>query len=103
MADYFLSPKAQEDLDEIARYIARDNLEAALRLYDRARDTFELLLRSPMMGSSYPSLHPDLKSLRFFPIKDYSKYLIFYVSKDSDIIIIRVLHGARNVRHLIGV
>ncbi len=40
MAHYVIMPQADADLDEYAAYIAEDNLQAALGLYDAAEKTY---------------------------------------------------------------
>lgn len=103
MPGYCVSPQAEKDLDELARYIAQDNVDAALRLYDMARATYETLAENPMIGNSYPALNAELVGLQFFPIRSFPKYLVFYVASDhTDITVIRVLHGSRKIGALIS-
>ncbi|HEV2853374.1 MAG TPA: type II toxin-antitoxin system RelE/ParE family toxin [Thermoanaerobaculia bacterium] len=45
-------PLAKGDLDEQARYIARDNVEAALRLLDAAEAAFDRLRSLPEIGKA---------------------------------------------------
>lgn len=45
-------PLAKGDLDEQARYIARDNVEAALRFLDAAEEAFDHLRSSPEIGKT---------------------------------------------------
>lgn len=101
MPHYFITPQAEKDLDEIADYIAQDNFDAALRLYDMAKATYENLAHAPRIGNPYPSVNSRLTGLLFFPIKEYPNYLVFYQVGESDILIIRVLHGARKISKLI--
>ena len=100
MANYTILLQARQDLDEIAHFIAKDNLQAALKIYDNARETFENLAEYPFIGHSYSTLDEELEKALFFPMKDYSKYLIFYLPDDDGIIILRVIHSARNIRNL---
>lgn len=101
MARYYITPQAEQDLDECAAYIAQDNLEAALRLYDSARLTYRNLAENPQMGSAYSSVNPALRKLRFFPLTDFPKYMVFYLPERDGVTIVRLLHGARNIRPLI--
>jgi toxin ParE1/3/4 len=101
MSHYFVTPQAEKDLDQLAQYIAKDNIEAALSLYDMAKITYENLTQTPIIGNAYPSVDSRLDGLLFFPVKNYPKYLIFYVPSDKGITIIRVLHGARRISKLI--
>jgi toxin ParE1/3/4 len=98
---YHITATADNDLDELAQYIAQDNLDAAFKLYDKARESFETLAANPFIGNQYPALSTELKNVLFFPVKDFPKYLIFYLPEnDQTIIILRILHGSRNIKTL---
>lgn len=101
MAHYIIRPQADFDLDECAGYIAKDNIDAAIGLYDSAEDTFNTLATFKEMGEAYTSHNPELKNVRFYPIKHYAKYLVFYIPFKSHIEIIRVLRTSRNIRNIL--
>ena len=88
------TPAAEEDLWEIVLHIARDNEDAAFRLADAINERFELLVRFPTAGPARPELLPELRS---FPV---GNYLILYKPIDDGIEVMRVVHGARNLRRL---
>ncbi|MBL4894991.1 MAG: type II toxin-antitoxin system RelE/ParE family toxin [Emcibacter sp.] len=88
-----IRPQAEVDLDGHAQYIARDNLEAGLRLYDLAAETYGMLSEIPQMGVVYHTTKPELVGIRYVPIKECSRYLVFYKFVDETIDIIRVLHA----------
>jgi toxin ParE1/3/4 len=92
---YRLSSIAEVDVASIVQYIARDNIEASLRLVDRFTETFALLASQPDLGESCSG---RTINLRRFSI---GSYLVFYLSMDDEIVIARVLHGARQWEHLI--
>lgn len=50
VANFFVSPEAREDLDQIHAYISEDNPEAANRVLEAALATFEDLAGMPGMG-----------------------------------------------------
>ena len=89
---YRIRPLAEADLDRHARNIARDNLEAALSLYDRAEETFEMLGEMPHMGAIHHTNKFELKGTRYVPIIGFSHYLVFYQPIDDGVDIIRVLY-----------
>ncbi|MCF6197727.1 MAG: type II toxin-antitoxin system RelE/ParE family toxin [Emcibacter sp.] len=91
--DYRIRPQAEADLDSHAYVIAGDNLEVALRLYDRAQETYEMLCDMPYMGVLHDSHKPELSAVRYMPIKDFLRYLVFYKITGRTIDIIRVLHS----------
>jgi toxin ParE1/3/4 len=86
--------EAELDLIEIATYIEADNAAAADRLLDTFEQKFRLLSEFPGLGRSRDEL---AESLRSFSV---GNYVIFYVPLVDGIDVIRVLHGARNIRRL---
>ena len=96
MKSFLLSPQAFQDIDEIWEFIAPDNLDAADRVRDEIFEAFEKLAEMPGMGH----LREDLakEPLRFWPV--YS-YLIIYRPDSRPLEIVRVLHGARDVKNLL--
>jgi len=98
---YTISPVAEQELDEYALYIAKDNLDAALRIYDAAEETYRNLAEFPEMGETYNSSNKLLSHVRFFPIKGFSNYLVFYQRIDKKIEIIRVLNKSKHIRNIL--
>jgi toxin ParE1/3/4 len=89
------SPLAEQDYREIWRYIARDNEDAASRLLQTIDRKLELYAENPAMGTKREMLAPGLRS---FPI---GKYLAFYRIVSDGIQLVRVLHGARELKKLL--
>lgn len=92
MAVYRLSALARDDLDIIWRYIARDNLAAADRLVDAIIQQLRLLAENPRMGRERHDMGPAMRS------HSVGRYLIFHRPIDGGIEVVRILHGARNIR-----
>jgi toxin ParE1/3/4 len=86
--------RADRDLEDIAVYIAGDDPNAADTLIDRFDQKFTLLAQFPYLGHERPELATELRS---FPV---GRYLIFYRPQKDGIIVIRVIHGARNLRRI---
>ncbi len=91
---YRLTRLAEGDLREIGRYIARDNPTAALRFVERIRNRFAMLARQPMLGELREELRPHMRSF------SVGRYVIYYEIIEHRVTIVRVLHGARDVRRL---
>ena len=91
MARVTRSPAADEDLEEIWLFIARDKVTAA----DRFLDT---LLQRASVLAEWPGIGPPCEQfgsmLRSFPV---GNYLMFYRPTDDGIELVRVLHGARDL------
>ena len=86
--------RVEEDLIEIWLYIAHDDVRAADRLLDEIEEKFFLLADHPSLGPSRPDIAPGL---RYLPVR---RYLILYREITDGIEIVRVVHGARDVRSL---
>ena len=49
---FVLTPRAEQDLDEIWEYIAADKIDAADRVLDKIAETFEHLAQTPASGTT---------------------------------------------------
>jgi toxin ParE1/3/4 len=94
MAEYLLSSKAKDDLDDIWYYIASGSVVNADRFLDRLYETMKLLADMPMMGKAREDLAPTLRSFV------EGNYLIFYIPVDTGIEIVRVVRGSRDIEAL---
>jgi toxin ParE1/3/4 len=86
---------ASQDLLGIWEYIAQDNPAAADRMWQRFEECFELLLKFPYVGEPQDRFRPGLRSVV------EGSYVIFYEPRLDEILIYRVLHGARRWEDLI--
>ncbi len=94
MKKFKVSRPAKNDLDEIWLYIAQDSIKVADRFIDYLTDRFPLLASSPRMGRRREDLAPGL---RCHPVKNY---LVFYRLVKTRVEIVRVVHGARDLKTL---
>jgi toxin ParE1/3/4 len=88
--------QADADLDEIWLHIAVDNVIAAERLMERIEAAEDRLGEFPQIGQARPEIRADL---RHWPV---GAYLILYRVGEDEIIIVRVVHGARDLSGLFG-
>jgi plasmid stabilization system protein ParE len=96
---YEFSPEAEDDLIEIAGYIADDNPTAARRLVAEIHKACETLAKHQTLGHSRKDLISD-PEIRFYCVRDY--YLVVYRKGTSPLQIARVLHGARDIESELG-
>lgn len=89
--------QAKRDLEECFVYIAENNLDTAVYFLVYAEESFEILLKMPLLGSPRDFRSPKLRNLRIWHIKGFEEYLIFYRPVDDGIEVLRVLHGRRNI------
>jgi plasmid stabilization system protein ParE len=83
---------AEADLLELWLNIAEENLVAADESLDSIQATVSLLGTQPEMGRTRPELADGLRS---FPTR--TPYIIFYVPDGDDLLVVRVLHHARDI------
>ncbi len=98
MSRFRLSPEARHDLREILAYIGGDSIDVAERVRQELLSNCRRLAQNPRVGH----LRVDLTSredVLFWPV--YS-YLIVYRPGTRPLDILRVLHGKRNVRRILG-
>lgn len=86
-----ITPTAERDLAEIWTYIAADDPRAATRFVQQVEDKFEPLCEFPGAGSPRDHLAAGLRAV------PYKSYVIYYVHTDTDVTIVRVVHGARDL------
>jgi toxin ParE1/3/4 len=89
------SSEAKADVQEIAWYIAQDNLDAALRFFNLIDEKLKLLAAFPGAGTARDELAPGLRS---FPVGNY--LIVYRRIKGGEIEVVRILHGARNLRKI---
>jgi toxin ParE1/3/4 len=88
-----LAPQAVEDLDGIWLFIATESgNEAANRLIDSITDRFFLLAHHPYMGRVRDEEFGI--GTRSFPVNDY---VIVYRVREENVLILRVVHGHRDL------
>jgi toxin ParE1/3/4 len=95
-----VAPEAEHDLDEIWYYIAKNSgsLEIADRFIDSLTERFYLLSSNPHIGRRRDEeLRPGIRS---FPVRDY---IILYKLEGDEVLIVRVLHGSRDIELLFGI
>ena len=94
--NYELTNEADTDLEDIFDYTEKNhNQDQAIAYLSIIEDIFFQLCTQPNLGR----LRSDIKENIFsFPIQ---KHIIFYTTKLNKLIIIRVLHGSRDMpKHL---
>jgi toxin ParE1/3/4 len=89
--------KAAQDAEEIAEFIAKDSLAAAVRFLQNTESTLKDLAAFPGAGSPFESDHPELANLRFRRVKGFPNHVIFYVEHSNAIEVVRILYGARDL------
>ena len=82
---------AESDLEAIGDFIALDNPSRAVSFIREIRDRCERIVHAP---ESHPLVPEYGEAVRRAP---FGNYLIFYLVEDRAIVVLHVLHGARNI------
>jgi plasmid stabilization system protein ParE len=97
MPGFHLTPHALDDIDEISIYLQQEASDTiALRMRAKFFEHFDALAMHPGIGHRRRDL--TSRPLRFFTV---DPYLIAYREAEARIIILAVLHGARDVKRLL--
>jgi len=92
MARVRYASTAESDLLELWLTIAEDNPAAADIALDSIQETASLLSTQPGMGRARPELAEGLHS---FPTR--TPYIVFYLPGPDGVVVVRVLHHARDI------
>ena len=86
---------ADQDLVQIREFIAKDSPQAAIRWLDDIERACEMLAIQPLLGQ-------HLQSRRFGIVRRHvvGNYVIYYRPASDGIDLMRVIHGARDHKHL---
>lgn len=92
-----LRPTARVDVEETAAWYAEQGGHVLeMRFVDALSAAFGHVSRHPASGSSLQGMPPDVGALRFWPLKKFP-YLIFYLQRDGNVDVWRVLHAERDI------
>jgi len=85
---------ARKDIIESAEFIARENIDTAVRFFDAVELTLEMIKTTPAIGrkKNIGAEH----NLRMWFVKGFPKHLVFYTANKSEIRIVRIIHSSRD-------
>ncbi|MEJ7590556.1 MAG: type II toxin-antitoxin system RelE/ParE family toxin [Planctomycetaceae bacterium] len=90
-------PKAAEDVEGHAMYIADGSIDAALRFLERAEQTIKGLALYPASGAPFASSVPELTGMRTKLVKDFPNHVVFCIEHEETIEVVRVLRGGQDI------
>ncbi len=90
-----ITPLAAQDLEEIGDYIALENASRAVEFLAELQSHCEIIRRNP---EGYRQRLEFSKTMRSCA---HGNYVIFFESNDSEVAIIRVLHGGLDLQALL--
>jgi toxin ParE1/3/4 len=83
-----------DDASEAYASLSQRSRKAAERLLDELERLVDQLCRFPKIGRRRPQLGAGVRS---FPLRRF-RYVVFYRIQQDDVMLLRLLHGARRVR-----
>jgi toxin ParE1/3/4 len=89
-----ITETAEQDLVDIWCFIAQDNRIAASDLVPQIEKRFDVLLSQPEIGPRRDHLAEGLR------VRFHRDYALYYRFTDTEVIIVRVVHGARDAQAL---
>lgn len=93
--------RAELDLDELIEWIADRDERAAVRFHVRVRETIERIGRFPELASRVVTRKG--RQLRLETVKRYPRYVIVYQFSDTEVEILRIVRGSRNLNELLDI
>ncbi len=88
---------ARNDIDQaVTHYLAEAGATVALAFVDATEATLRRIGELPGSGSPRYAHELDIAGLRFLST-DRFPYLIFYLEREEEVDVWRVLHGARDI------
>jgi toxin ParE1/3/4 len=96
-------PAAHEDVRTIRDWLHTESPPAAYKFLDAIEHVYALLGEHPAIGSTrHADLFPDMPvPVRFHPVRDFPRILIYYIDRPDIVEIIRVWDAAQGLQELI--
>ena len=88
--------QADLDAEEALAYYAAEAPHMALSFLDALEKAYSHIQRQPDSGSLRYAHALDIPGLRFWPCGRFA-HMVFYLERDENIALVRVLHGSRDV------
>ena len=91
MKRFIITPLAEQDLEAIGNYIAKDNPRRALSFIGELRSQCGKISKAPKAYRPREELGKGIRSC------SHGKYVIFYTEDEGVVRIVRVLHSAMDI------
>ena len=95
-------PQAALDAEEIFAYLLKQSFSLARRFNEAVADTLIAIRDDPTIGIRWQPQHGRLTDLWWKRVRGFKNYLIFYRSENGEVVVVRILHGARDLESILG-
>lgn len=94
MRRYRISHQAKRDLQDIRKYLSKENPAIVGKTFDAIQRTIELIAEQPMLGAALPELREGLRHA--VPRRPANRYIVFYYVIEDGIEISDIIHQSRD-------
>lgn len=95
-----MTAQATEDAIHIADFLAdRASLNTSDKFLNATTRAYRQLAEMPGMGR-LRNYGQNFSDLRMWPVPQFPNHLIFYRATETELTILRVLHGAQNIEQI---
>ena len=91
---------AADVLEQAEWYEVQADLKLAKRWERAVTSTLLRILRAPNAGSPCSFRAPELRTARRVAVSGFPKHLVFYQPHGDEVIVLRIVHGARDLENL---
>jgi toxin ParE1/3/4 len=99
--ELYITPQADQDIDEQFAFISVGSENKARKFYEAVFQTMEDLAQMPYKGAVCRFAEAELHGLRRWHVKGFMKHLIFYRMEEDTLVIVRILHAARDLENVL--
>jgi len=89
---------AEQDLTEAVMYVMAESPASARALAERIEKQLALLSGQPLMGKTPGDAKLAGMGYRYIVVKNY---LVFYTVEENDVLVHRIIHGARDYLNIL--
>ena len=95
------SAQFESDFEREALFLCDANPSAALRFVDAVDAAIELLAQHPEIGPAWRYGNPKHPT-RYLLVPGFHNYLIFYRHEHAEVRLGRLMHGAQDLKDVLG-
>jgi toxin ParE1/3/4 len=98
----FRRDRFMADLRGIVAHLEQDDPDVAVRFISRVEETVQFVERMPGVGDPAPFADPRYRGIRRTTVRKFRKHVVYYRETTDGVELLRLLHGARDFRHIFG-
>ena len=94
---------AADVLEQAEWYEAQSDPKLAMRWEGAVTSTILRISRRPSAGAPCSFESAELQGTRRVAVTGFPKHLVFYQSRGNEVVVLRIVHGARDLESLLSV